>query len=785
MNFRLIVRHSVWIVCGLFLSTCKAPTDAPTTGSISGTILDASSSQPISGAMVTTDPITSSKTTDSEGAYTMDGVKPGTFTVQASKTDYQTNTTIVNVVVGEAASADIQLTPQGPELAVATTLLNFGTSSTSLTFTISNTGVGTLTWNIISNANWVTVNPASGSTETETDVVTVTVNRTGMSYGNHYETITVTSNTNSKTIDILMTIQNPNQPQLSVSPITLDFSVSATQMSFYITNSGTGMLTWNITDDKAWISADPQSGTTETETDEIVVTLDRLGHSPGTYTGTITASSDGGNENITVAMTVPDKPTLSIIPTSLDFSTSETMLSFDVANAGSGDLTWSVTDNQEWITPSPISGTNYSSVNVSVSRNGLSTGDYSGTVTVSSNGGTGDVSVLMNVPADLPPAAVQLYEPTDIAANAMTLSWEMSTETDFLSYKLYRDTTGTVSESSPMVTSSTNRYTTEYTDEDLFSSKVYYYRLYVEDQAQQTTGSNAVSGTTAYALGPWSVVTTLGDKDLVSVYALDDNLAYAVGDSGTLAKWNGSSWSMEQSPSTNDIKDIVILASDNVWMVGTDGVFYYNGSIWIQPEGSPQVSLGIIALIDTNNIFVGSDNSADVYRYNSNIWQLTNLPGTISDLDIISNDRVYALVDGAYAIYKFNGIGWSILTTYPLRISYTQSIRVFSDDNLWITSDYGYYAWDYSVRHWDGSIWSSHIDSHSSRALDIDGHSTDNIWTCTFSGRSGVGDYFWHWDGTEWTRYTAPTELTLRKLHMYSSTDGWAVGDGGVILRYH
>lgn len=116
--------------------SCEPATTALTTGDINGTILDAATSQPISGATVTTDPITSSKTTDSEGAYIIEGVEPETYTIQASKSGYTTNTTTVRVVAGEIASADIQLTPQGPELAVSITLLNFGTSSSNLTFNI-------------------------------------------------------------------------------------------------------------------------------------------------------------------------------------------------------------------------------------------------------------------------------------------------------------------------------------------------------------------------------------------------------------------------------------------------------------------------------------------------------------------------------------------------------------------------------------------------------------------------------------------------------------------------
>lgn len=771
--------HCTLIICGMLITiTCEPATTAPTIGDINGTILDAATSQPISGATITTDPITSSKTTDSEGAFTVEGVEPGTYTVQASKTSYHTNTTIVSVVAGETASADIQLTPQGPELAVSTALLNFGTSSTNLTFNISNTGVGTLTWNIVSNANWVTVNPASGSAETETDVVTVTVNRTGMSYGNHYETITVTSNTNSKTLDIVMTIQNPNQAQLSVAPITLDFGASETRMSFYITNSGTGMLTWSITDDKAWISADPQSGTTETETDEIVVTLDRLGHSPGTYTGTITVSSDGGNENITVTMTVPDEPTLSITPTSLDFDSSETTLSFDVANAGSGDLTWSVTDNQEWITTSPSSGTNYGSVNVSVSRNGLSTGDYGGTVTISSNGGTGDVSVLMNVPADLPPTAVQLYEPTDIAASAMTLSWEMSTETDFLSYKLYRGNDATVNESSALVATITNRYTIEYTDESLQDGTTYYYKLYVEDGAHQTTGGNVVSGTTLTEPGVWGSFATMA-VDLKWISALSGNFVYAVGDSGKVYKWNGTSWTEEQSPTTERLGGVTIIAENDIWISGEMGVWHYNGALWVQEAEYPTTSCYGIDHVSADSVWVAG--VGEIHFYNGTAWSTSTVGSGYKIVDISMNSPSDGWAISAEGeIFHYNGFSWALVYDfYVAYSSYAYSVWAIDNSNLWVggrdTKPTGT-SWG-DVWHWNGSTWASY-DTYI-RIYDVEGASGTDMWFVGYNG------HIYHWNGIEFSEMNSPTTEDIRKIHFIDSSDGWAVGDGGVILRYH
>jgi hypothetical protein len=94
-------------------------------------------------------------------------------------------------------------------------------------------------------------------------------------------------------------------------------------------------------------------------------------------------------------------PQMSISPTSLDFGSSATSLTFNITNAGSGSFNWSISDDQSWITVSPTSGTTTSEtdqITVTVSRGSLSTGSYSGTITITPSVGSAQtVSVSMQV----------------------------------------------------------------------------------------------------------------------------------------------------------------------------------------------------------------------------------------------------------------------------------------------------------------------------------------------------------------------------------------------------
>ena len=60
-----------------------------------------------------------------------------------------------------------------------------------------------------------------------------------------------------------------------------------------------------------------------------------------------------------------------------------------IANAGGGELAWSVSDDAAWLAVSPVSGSGAGNVDVSVDAAGLAVGSYTGTVTVVAPGAVG------------------------------------------------------------------------------------------------------------------------------------------------------------------------------------------------------------------------------------------------------------------------------------------------------------------------------------------------------------------------------------------------------------
>ena len=201
--------------------------------------------------------------------------------------------------------------------ALTFTAMEGGANPSNQTFTITNSGGGTLSWTLSDNASWLTVSPTSGATTTEADVVTVSVNISGLS-GNTYTGV-VTLSGQGKTLTSqqvpVTLILSPAAPTISQSPTSLTFTAmeggsNPTAQTIAITNPGTGTLNWTAGKSASWLTLTPSSGTTTTETDKITVAVNASGLTSNTYAATITVSDPAASNNaqqipITLALTAP------------------------------------------------------------------------------------------------------------------------------------------------------------------------------------------------------------------------------------------------------------------------------------------------------------------------------------------------------------------------------------------------------------------------------------------------------------------------------------------------
>lgn len=150
-------------------------------------------------------------------------------------------------------------------------------------------------------------------------------------------------------------------PVIGLSPADIPVSLlegsSPVTRTLTVTNQGGGTLNWTATDNGAWLSLSPTSGSLGPgQSQPITVTVTGLDLNPGVHQAPITVSApEALNSPQTVAVTlqVTPGPRIGLNPLPLSFTTLQgenpPPQSFTVTNLGGGTLNWSATDNAAWL----------------------------------------------------------------------------------------------------------------------------------------------------------------------------------------------------------------------------------------------------------------------------------------------------------------------------------------------------------------------------------------------------------------------------------------------------
>jgi hypothetical protein len=176
----------------------------------------------LSGGTSATDSTTSS------GYYELSASEDGNYTVTPTKTAYTFSPTSrdYNTLSADQSNQDYTATRSTfPVIDCNVSTLDFAElplgETESMTFTITNAGLGTLTGTIADNKEWISCN-ATGFSITSNKIVTVTVAPTESNMNvnvEHTGTITITSNGGNKTVTVKLlptcVIPCPNPFRLS------------------------------------------------------------------------------------------------------------------------------------------------------------------------------------------------------------------------------------------------------------------------------------------------------------------------------------------------------------------------------------------------------------------------------------------------------------------------------------------------------------------------------------------------------------------------------------------
>ncbi|MDD5252123.1 MAG: hypothetical protein PHT12_05850 [Patescibacteria group bacterium] len=314
--------------------------------------------------------------------------------------------------------------------------------------------------------------------------------------------------------------------------------------------------------------------------------------------------------------------------------------------------------------------------------------------------------------------------------------------------------------------------------------------------------------------GEWNV-SDLGAQVFRSVSAVSASLAFAVGLTGIIYRWDGSTWTAETSPTGNDLYGVSAVSSNFAVAAGeagtiveyglhypTSGTRTYESSVldagataawltlsWTEtlpaltdlviatrtgPTPAPDGSWSGWSATQTNpagGAIVSPQNRYIQYR----ATLTTTNPFATPSLDSISMTydasapSLFA-VSSVGTILGRNSIGWSQITDLGTHIF--RGIDCISASDCWAVADSG------RIAHWDGSAWSQFVDLGAQTFNAVKMVSGSEGWAV-----GSLGEIY-RWNGTVWSSITSPTALSLNGIAMTSSTYGVAVGATGTIIEY-
>jgi len=233
-------------------------------------------------------------------------------------------------------------------------------------------------------------------------------------------------------------------------------------------------------------------------------------------------------------------------------------------------------------------------------------------------------------------------------------------------------------------------------------------------------------------------------------------------------RWNGDDWEVMDTPfadggSGEQIRDIEVIAPDDVWLVGD----------WV----NPQVGLGLH--------WDGSDFELRLVPIIDGASFGTALEG----VSALATDDVWAVGgggDGDYSdvsvIFHWDGSGWTHVPGPTPGLHRLYGVHMFATDDVWAWGEYVVPGVGFLplMLHWDGTGWTQ-VDSPSGGG-GFAPFGPDDILA--------IGSGVAHWDGTEWT--PAPTiegvpGAAVGTMAVVDECEAWGVGRklvGGDLLSF-
>ncbi len=230
-------------------------------------------------------------------------------------------------------------------------------------------------------------------------------------------------------------------------------------------------------------------------------------------------------------------------------------------------------------------------------------------------------------------------------------------------------------------------------------------------------------------------------------------------------------WTHESTGVSNDILSSAIVANDDMWVVGTDGlVLHGDGTTWATVDVGTSANLNSVSFTDANNGYIVGDAGTVIY-FDGTVWTIID-PGVDEDLFGVSfiNIDNGVIVGDSGVIVMYNAGTWEIVTTGDDNL--LKDVVMIDASNVWAC------GLGKTVVNYDGANWYANVvgskDHYGISMIDA-----NNGWVV---GKSGAID---RWNGTEWLEVVSPTNNKSLSGVSFVGEVGYIVGQAGTMLEYN
>ncbi|TNF31656.1 MAG: hypothetical protein EP329_12005 [Deltaproteobacteria bacterium] len=302
---------------------------------------------------------------------------------------------------------------------------------------------------------------------------------------------------------------------------------------------------------------------------------------------------------------------------------------------------------------------------------------------------------------------------------------------------------------------------------------------------------------------------------LWGVYAVAEDVAYAVGRAGAILQWDGERWEPAQGNDLSTVWNGVAGAEGgHIALVGNSGkVAVATGGGLADVDVQTSWNIHAVATADGQRYFAVGDQGTILTGAGGD-WSVMQSPTTVSLRDVfaVANDDVWA-VGFVGTVLHYDGAGWDVVplsATADLQAVWVSEAGLVTvagaDGELYQAAQGGIddfvhvgafnpggdlvAAWGSAdalflvgsggrvVASLDGA-WNVQASGTSQALQSVFGFAADDVWAV---GRAGT---ILHWDGTAWTRVESPTSAALNAIWGPSAGEVYAAGSGGALIAWN